>query len=587
MLGAIRDRIIHFAPDIVATLRRFPFASLLIVLVTVFALLLINVIEVDDEDFWIRLLAGLGTGAFFATAGALFAEARGRRGLLEQALIYIPALVTIGLLQITDTRFALPWFLPIIGIFAMSLSLASGAPGDGQRRQDIFWWSNSRAITTAVIAGVSGILIVLGLFAIHWSMNFLFNLEISWIFENWLLPVVIFLLIPLYWLSTLPSLDEFGADALAPSDFLVRSCGFIGQFILIPFVLAYAVILHAYAVQVALAWQLPEGLLSWMVLYFLLAGLVTWLLTHPAFMREKPLVKLFRRSWFWLTIVPLVLLALATWVRIDAYGLTPLRVILVAIGLWTAALTLAFLWKRGEADIRLIPGLAGVVLIALSVGPLNPENLSRWQQLMRLDALLAEGVGLETWTDSQRRAARAAFDHLVYDDQAEADLRALLLRAGIGEASGSLHAHPVRVALGIVEGPFESGETGRRYYSLYADTLDAPVDLSETPYLLGMVRFGGNGFTGSLNAYGFAADGTRIVMSRDGVEIATLDIADWLARQTRDAPIAEPVLHIPLAEGGIVLVIREIFFSLDARGEERIVAIDSIEALGFTGRPEL
>lgn len=589
MSGTIKGRVLGFAPDVVATLRRFPVPSIFVVLATLAALVLINAVNVLDEDPWVRIVAGLMTGASFATAGSLFAEARGRQGLLERVLIVVPAVVAAGLFQITDTRFALPYFLPLVGMFAMSLSLASGAPGDGQNRQDIFWWSTCRALATAAIAVLVGLLVAFGLYAIRWSMAFLLNLEIAWLFENWLLPVVVFLLIPLYWLSTLPRLDEYGSSSLSPDDFLVRSFSFIGQFILIPFVLAYAAILHVYAVQVALAGQLPQGLLSWLVLYFLLAGIVAWLLSHPAFMREKPLVKLFRRSWFWLTIVPLFLLGLATWVRIDAYGLTPLRVILIVIGSAMALLSLIFLLTRGRADIRSIPGLAGLVLLTMSVGPLNPENLARWQQLTRLEALLNVGMGSDgpNWTDDQRRAARAAFDHLVYDSYAEDDLRAVLVNAGIEEASGSMHSQPLRAALDIAMAPVEADDFGWVHYARHLDVLDAPVDLSETPYLLGIFRFGGGANVGRLHPYDFTADGTRISVTRDGLAVAHFDLGSWIARQNDDSRLSEPLLLISLEEGRLALLLREIFYSIEMLDGARVVTIEGIQALAFSDRPDL
>ena len=89
----------------------------------------------------------------------------------------------------------------------------------------------------------------------------------------------------------------------------------IGKFILIPLLLAYAAILLVYAVQIVITRQLPEGMLGWMVLGFVTAGAGAWLVLHPEFLRDSIIVRFFRRWWFWLTIVPLILYFVAVQVR--------------------------------------------------------------------------------------------------------------------------------------------------------------------------------------------------------------------------------------------------------------------------------
>ena len=74
---------------------------------------------------------------------------------------------------------------------------------------------------------------------------------------------------------------------------------------LIPLLLAYAAILLAYAGQIAITRPLPEGMIGWMVLGFVMAGAATWLVLYPPFLRGRVIVRAFRRSWFWATLIPL------------------------------------------------------------------------------------------------------------------------------------------------------------------------------------------------------------------------------------------------------------------------------------------
>src|SRR5690606_18803673 len=144
-----------------------------------------------------------------------------------------------------------------------------------------------------------------GMVAIERSLSVLFGLEASDLFYRWVLPFTGLFLTPVYWLSTLPRVANVPPSETENADFTSTAIGFLGQFILVPLLLIYAAILLAYTVQIVITRELPQGMIGWMVLGFVVTGAGTWLVLHPRFMREKPLVRLFRRLWFWLTLVPL------------------------------------------------------------------------------------------------------------------------------------------------------------------------------------------------------------------------------------------------------------------------------------------
>ena len=87
--------------------------------------------------------------------------------------------------------------------------------------------------------------------------------------------------------------------------------------ILVPLVLAYAAILHAYAVKVGFAWDLPKGRLGWLTLSFGIVVALTVLLVYPTRASGGPLVAMFWRAWPWLMLAPLGLLLAAIGVRTE------------------------------------------------------------------------------------------------------------------------------------------------------------------------------------------------------------------------------------------------------------------------------
>lgn len=581
-MTALWTRLRWPVPDLEPTVRRFPFAVALLIGLTGLVIALLNEwIGYRDEDPWFRLASGLAVASVAATAGHLFAEGRPRRTPVTLLLEFALPVAIVALYQVQDEVLLIMPAGAVLLWLSVSLSLA-GPKGQGA---DLFWWSNSRALPSAAVAIVAAALIVGGCLLIDWSLSRLFAFELSWLIERWLLPVVCLLLVPLYWLSTVPRAQDFHPGALSPDDFLVRAVGLIGQFVLIPFTLAYAAILHVYAVQIAVSGAMPDGVIGPLVLYFQIAGLVTWILVHPVFLRDRPLVRLFRRIWFLASIVPLALFAYAVWLRFDAYGVTPRRFILIAFGLWGIAICVTFLIKRGAADIRLIPGGAALVLAMTSYGPLAPDTVSRWHQSIRFETAFAgvtAGEGLD-WSPGQRERARSAFDYLLRDGRADDWLGAVLERNGIAIPDGGLRDAQLRTALGFGhDDPWFS-----RTLILRADLAANPVDLRETPFARGALWISNRPVPVEGTDIVLAQSGNVLTARRDGELVAEIDLSAWLSRQA-DGRLADPVIDVPIGTATLRLLVDNLYYASNAERESDIEGtIETISAMIFSDRSAL
>ena len=473
------------APDFLLTGQRFPLAILLAALTTMVVIGDINDVHWLHRELWERTTLGLATGAVLAVAGVYFAESRPEARTAGLLLKYLLPVAAAAAFQITDFAWLVPYALPAVAVLWLSVSPFTRSERGAPREevQDRFWWMNFQAITTAVIAAVAFLIIAFGLFAIERSLSILFGLETDRLFYRWVLPFAGVFLAPVYWLSTLPRLSAYRAEELEKPDFLPRAFGFLGQFVLVPLLLIYSLILLAYTVQIVVTQRLPQGMIGWMVLGFVVIGAAAWLLLHPPFMRTRALVRLFRAWWFWLTLVPLALFFVAVWTRVDAYGLTEERVLLAAGGVW--ATILAFAYLAGRGDIRLIPALAGIILLLLSVGPWNYVNLSVEQQLLRVETLLmAPGEGGATFPPSldaeQQAELRSSVSYLFYNPPGRERLTAVLQRYGLDKR----WADPTGVMIGL--GYPEVKPSYRDPFTARRDEF-APIDVSETPLLVGGV----------------------------------------------------------------------------------------------------
>jgi Domain of unknown function (DUF4153) len=142
-------------------------------------------------------------------------------------------------------------------------------------------------------------------------------------------------------------------------------------------------------VKIALAWELPKGTLAAMVVAYLFVGAVTLLLGFPSRDEGGPLLRFFWRHWVLLVALPVVLLFIAVSRRIADYGLTEERYMIVLVGVWALILAGIRIARGPDFDLRLLPGVLALLLIAASFGPGGAIGFSVMSQKAELASILA------------------------------------------------------------------------------------------------------------------------------------------------------------------------------------------------------
>lgn len=571
------------SPDIPSTFRRFWFAVVLSALATAAALAGINEATPLAGIPWEHWFFGFATAAVCAVAGVFFDESRSGAGVAGLVLRFVVPVAVAAAFHVTDEGWMVPMLLPVVALLWLSVSPVTriGRGEERELQQNMFWWVNHQAVATAIIAGAGLLAIWLGIAAIERSMSVLFGLETGHVFYEWVLPVVGLFFVPFYWLSTLPRMSDYAPARAEQPDFIAAAIGLLGQFVLVPLLVIYAVILLAYAVQIAVTQTLPSGMIGWMVLGFVVVGAATWLVLHPLFMRMRPLVRQFRRWWFWLTIIPLALFFVAVWVRVDAYGLTEERVLLVAGGVWAALLAMVFLAGRG--DIRLIPGLAGTILLMLAVGPWNVTAMPNQDQGRRLSALLGPSdptvsVAAPQWNEEQEREAASKVYYLFRSGHGRAVLRRVLLEHGIVYEPEGENGYALMAELGYPQ----IVEPRPNVVSVPRDVALA-VDVSATPYYIGEVEAWRASMT--TTDVSFALEDGVLQVYRDGQGALDLDLGPWVARQPADR-LSEPWIDFSLDGRSYRLLVTSVSWQDDPEIADDVRAATNVTGLLFADTPE-
>ncbi|WP_461252226.1 DUF4153 domain-containing protein, partial [Treponema sp. R8-4-B8] len=93
--------------------------------------------------------------------------------------------------------------------------------------------------------------------------------------------------------------------------------------------------LYVYLFKIIAAWELPKGLVSWLVSSLACVGFLTTWILYPARMEGKNKTVVYMSRGFGLIMLPLLaLMTVGIFRRVDDYGITVLRGYLIVINIW-------------------------------------------------------------------------------------------------------------------------------------------------------------------------------------------------------------------------------------------------------------
>ena len=161
------------------------------------------------------------------------------------------------------------------------------------------------------------------------------------------------------------------------------------QFILIPLLLIYLAILYAYGTKIILTWDWPKGLVVYLISAIAVLGIFTNLLLFPFQNdREHRWIQTFYKAFYYLLIPLIILLFLAIGIRIEEYGITLNRYLIVLMGIWLTFVAGYFI--LGKRNIKVIPISLASIMILTSFGPWGMFGLSERMQVNRLENILIQ-----------------------------------------------------------------------------------------------------------------------------------------------------------------------------------------------------
>ena len=362
-------------------IRRFsvPFGfALAITLIRLLCDLNMKFLSLDRESFSLCAWLTLGTGMALSAALQLLLESKPVRLMkLWEALISVP--VSIGLLILTylstQGKLTRPWdsFSAMLTAGIALASVFTGLSAVSSRGSD------GSGIRSAVFGAFWGGL----LFSIVSSAFLLFYFAISTLIvslpEELILTIIAFSMMCvglMVFLSFLPAPGEERPR--------VKAYSVLFTYVLTPLFLIFLLILYVYILRIAVRWEMPSGEMNPYGMCALGFFTLLWLVLRG---EEAPLAKWFSRFGGLLVLPVTAVQILGLFIRIRAYGLTPLRVaslVLVVLGI------LGVVWSLVKAPLRVYFLIAAGISLLMLSSPVNVIQVANLDQEVRLRRVLSK-----------------------------------------------------------------------------------------------------------------------------------------------------------------------------------------------------
>lgn len=374
--------------DAFETLKRFPLVILNAVTGTICALILIEFNSEPGPTILFPILFGTVFGLPLLTGVTLTAE-RWKLGKVFSAAVQSAAIVMIVLYAST-----VPWDLTnvpavhairllMFSIGALLLGISVPFLKDGN--ETAFWNFSRSAVVRVFTSGLFAIVLWGGTAIAMAALNNLFGIDFpeKRYGELWVFIVGIFSV--WFFLAGIPKQMDLETSPEYPKGLRILS-----QYILIPLVFTYFVILYLYIGKIMIAWSWPHGWVSRLILGFAAAGITANLLVHP--IKDHPDHSWIKTSmrWFTIVIIPMaVMLTLAVWQRVSEYGITEGRYLGFAAAAWMVLFAVYSFLRKGR-HLLFIPFSLGVAVWLVGIGPWGMSAVSEMSQVNRLKKVLTE-----------------------------------------------------------------------------------------------------------------------------------------------------------------------------------------------------
>ena len=234
------------------------------------------------------------------------------------------------------------------------------------------------AISAVLLIAIEGLL--LGFFN-------LFDIKVSdkpFIYSAIICSCTIF---PILFFSGIPSIDECLQETPALNKFQTSA----NKFLFLPVISLYIILLYAYIAKIIIQWEMPKGMVSYLVSASMLLMLLRVTLTLPERINPKPSFEKTLLKILPAACIPLVILmSVGIMRRISDYGISEDRYYITALNIFYYIIIAILLIDKIKCKSRYITIVFCSMFFILTNGPLSALNVTHRIWMESIETALAE-----------------------------------------------------------------------------------------------------------------------------------------------------------------------------------------------------
>lgn len=372
--------------DSKTVIKRFPISIILAVLGAAIGIYTFNGNNVSV--FVESLLSTIGLGISLFLAIAIFFENK-TYSKLEVIVVHLSAVIFLVLiffkLKIVKEFDLENSELLLFRYALMSHLLVSFLPYIGNKSNIGFWHYNRILFIRILLTGLFIAALYLGLAGALGAISALFDVKFSAtvFFDLWVIlfgPVSV-----IFFCAGIPN----DLKSLEENDEYSNVLRIFIQFVLIPLVLIYLVIMYSYFGKITLEMVLPKGFLTYFIHAMVVIGLLAFLLIFPYQTTSKSKIIQLYTKYFFMVLIPVVVFQfIGIFRRIGDYGFTEERYLVLLTTILILTLILYFTVSKGKR-ILMIPLMIFYFTVFSTFG-ISSSNVAKWSQSNEIKDLLVQ-----------------------------------------------------------------------------------------------------------------------------------------------------------------------------------------------------
>ena len=261
------------------------------------------------------------------------------------------------------------------------------APFFKQKDENGFWVFLVKNAKAAVIAGAISVFLLIAINGLLFGFFNLFDIKVSdkpFIYSAIICSCTIF---PILFFSGIPSIDECLQEAPALNKFQTSA----NKFLFLPVISLYIILLYAYIAKIIIQWEMPKGMVSYLVSASMMLMLLRVTLTLPERINPKPSFEKTLLKILPAACIPLVILmSVGIMRRISDYGISEDRYYITAINIFYYIIIAILLIDKIKCKSRSIAIVFCSMFFILTNGPLSAINVTHRVWINSIETALAE-----------------------------------------------------------------------------------------------------------------------------------------------------------------------------------------------------